>query len=432
MERVAGPRRARPGPRGPRRAFKERMSLRTSHISTRRARLLFCIAAAMGAVVLPRVAAAALRFDSDSVQVPIDLRGNLIYLRGRIGDSDSLWIVLDSGSSSSAMNESRALALGLRITGTSHAEGSGGSAVGGTIPSATVRLPGLTLESEPIGTLPLDSLGARSGRPMDVILGYPLLSRCVARIDYTARTLTLYRSDRFRYAGGGAALPLTFYNHLPYVTARVTVPGQEPVEGRFVIDTGSSQAVILAAPFVREHRVLEAVAHTIQGRGHGVGGDSQSQVARMQRLELGGFRLEQPIAMLRTSTAGRIAADGAIGNLGGEILQRFTVTFDYPRRRMILEPNPRLGEPFESDMSGLGLRVRPHAFQVEWVQPGSPAAEAGIQPEDMIESVDGKSADELGMPALRELFRHAAETHRLIIRRRDQRTEVALTTRRMI
>ena len=99
---------------------------------------------------------------------------------------------------------------------------------------------------------------------------------------------------------------------------------------------------------------------------------------------------------------------------------------------MILEPNARLGEPFEADMSGLGLRMRSHAFQVEWIQPGSPAAEAGIQPDDMIESVDGKPADELGMPAVRELFRRAAETHQLVIRRGDQRTEVSLTTRRMI
>ncbi|HLB78393.1 MAG TPA: PDZ domain-containing protein [Candidatus Dormibacteraeota bacterium] len=86
---------------------------------------------------------------------------------------------------------------------------------------------------------------------------------------------------------------------------------------------------------------------------------------------------------------------------------------------MTLEPNARLGEPFEADMSGLGLRMGLRGFQVEWIQPGSPAAEAGIQPDDMI--VDGKPADELGMPAVRELFQRAAETHQLVIRRGDQR-----------
>jgi len=163
-----------------------------------------------------------------------------------------------------------------------------------------------------------------------VILGYPLLGRCAVRIDYATRTLTLYRGDRFRDAGRSTVLPLTFRNGLPYVTARITLPGQQPVEGQFVIDSGSGQAVTLAAPFVRERRVLETVAHTIQGRGHGVGGESQSQVARLERLELGGFRLEQPIAALRTSSVGRIAAEGAIGNLGGEILHRFTVSRGVP------------------------------------------------------------------------------------------------------
>lgn len=211
--------------------------------STRRALFLSCLAATtVGLIALPRSAASSLRFEADSVRVPIDVRGNLIYLRGKLDNSDSLWIVLDSGSSSTAMNDSRARALGLRVTGTSHAEGSGGSAVGGTIRSATVRLPGLTLDSEPIGTLPLDSLGSRSGRPMDVILGYLLLSRCAVRIDYATRTLTLYRADRFKYSGGGTVLPLTFRKRLPYVTARVTLPGQRPIEGQFLIDTGSGQA----------------------------------------------------------------------------------------------------------------------------------------------------------------------------------------------
>src|SRR5436190_15523384 len=110
-----------------------------------------------------------------------------------------------------------------------------------------------------------------------------------------------------------------------YVSTRRALR-QQPVEGQFVIDSGSGQAVTLAAPFVRERRVLETVAHTIQGRGHGVGGESQWQVARLERLELGGFRLGQPIAALRTSSVGHIAAEGAIGNLGGEILHRFTVS----------------------------------------------------------------------------------------------------------
>ena len=36
---------------------------------------------------------------SGGASMPFDLRGNHIYLRGRIGDSDSLWIVLDTGAS---------------------------------------------------------------------------------------------------------------------------------------------------------------------------------------------------------------------------------------------------------------------------------------------------------------------------------------------
>ena len=42
-------------------------------------------------------------------------------------------------------------------------------------------------------------------------------------------------------------------------------------------------------------------------------------------------------------------------NLGGTVLRRFKVIVDYPRQRVILEPNARLHDPFPADASGLVL-----------------------------------------------------------------------------
>jgi len=369
------------------------------------------------------------------VRIPIDLRGNHIYFRGRVDDSDSLWMVLDSGASSNCIDEGVARALGLSTTPLEHARGAGGRVEAGLVRDATVRLPGATLAGVPITTLPLEPFKRQTGRPMEAILGHPLMERCVVRIDYLGRTLELLPAKGFEYKGNGIVLPLTFEHRLPYVTARLTLPGREPFDGRFVIDLGSSQALILSPTFVKQEKVLDAIPKTIEARGRGVGGQVPSRLGRVARLEIGGIGFDRPITALPVSEENRVSAQGTTGNIGGEFLRRFTVTFDYPRKRMILEPNARLGDPFEADMSGIGPRMGPDGsgtLEVEWIQPVSPAAEAGVRANDLIEQIDGRPALEVGVPGLREMFRREGATHRLQIRRGDERLEVALTTRRMI
>lgn len=372
---------------------------------------------------------------SGPVRIPFDLRGNHIYLRGRVNDSDSLWFILDSGAAANVIDAEVAKALGLEIAARMPARGAGGVVEAGRIPHARVRLPGATLAGSPIVAMPLDAFKRQTGRPMEAILGYPLFSRCVVRIDYAARVIELFPAASFDYAGKGVVLPLTFENRHPHVTARVTLPGRDPIEGRFVIDLGSSQALILAPWLIREQRAHEAITKTIEARGRGVGGAVPARMGRAERLELGGFRFEQPLTILPAAGSTPLNAPGLFGNIGGDIMRRFTVIFDYARQRMILEPNAKLAEPFEGDMSGLGSRMGPDgsgALEVEWIQPDSPAAEAGVRPVDLIESIDGRPALEIGVPGLKDMFRRAGETHRLGIRRGEERIEIALTTRRLI
>ena len=373
--------------------------------------------------------------ESGPARMPFDLMANHIYLRGRVNDSDSLWVVLDSGAGGNVIDAAVGKAIGLVVTSTGRGRGAGGEVETGTVPSVSVKLPGVTLDGAPITTMPLDSFRRRSGRPMDVIVGAPLIQRCVLRVDYAAQVLEFLPAETFDYKGKGAIVPVTFRFGHPYITARITLAGQKPIEGQFVVDLGSSQAVILTPTFAEKNHALETLGHTIEGRGLGVGGQVTSRIGRIASVEVGGVTFPQPITALPVSSQTFVGVPDAIGNIGGEIMRRFTVTLDYSRQRMILEPNAQVGEPFEADMSGLGLHMGPdgsNALEVEWIQPESPAAEAGIQPNDLIEKVDGKAALEVGMRGMREISRRSGERHVLSIRRGDRTLEIALTTRRMI
>jgi hypothetical protein len=392
-----------------------------------------------GALVVHTAPAAsdqvALKLESVPARIPFDRRGNHIYMRGRVNDSDSLWIVLDSGASGNVIDAGVAKRLGLEPRSMGHGRGAGGTVEAGHIESVTLRLPGATLDGASILTMPLEPFRRQTGRPMEAIVGAPLFDRSVLRVDYAARVIEILPAGSFEYKGTGAILPLSFHHRLPYVEATVELPGRKPVKGRFVIDLGSSQALILTPQFVEEHKALETMSRTVEGRGRGVGGVVPSRIGRAVRLELGGFTFDQPLTAMPVSKDNRVAAEQAIGNIGGEILRRFTVTFDYPRKRMILEPNGDLDEPFEADKSGLNTRMGPdgsNALEVDWVQADSPAAEAGLRPSDLIERVDGKPALEVGVPGLREMMRRDGEAHKLLIRRGGERIEVGFTTRRLI
>ena len=367
--------------------------------------------------------------------IPIRVENNHIMVRGTMQGRDSVTVILDSGASVDLMLAARAQALGLAPQGQHNARGAGGLAASSTVTGVDLSLPSLSLARHTFGMLPLDQLGPQSGRPIDAIIGYPLFSRNVVEIDYENRRMTVYEGEGWEYHGRGAILPLSFEDDLPYVHARVKLPGHAPVDGRFVLDTGSSGNLTLSPDWVAKQRALAAVGRTIEIVGRGVGGESRNPIGRVERLELGGFAMERPLAVFRGAGAGEISAPGTAGNIGGGILRRFKVIFDYPRDRLILEPNERLGEPFEYDMSGLGLRAVPPEYrkvQVGLVLPNSPAADLGIAPGDEIETLDGRPPGELGLDAIRKMFRREGTSVQLRVRHGDDRRTVTLVTRRMI
>ena len=370
--------------------------------------------------------------------IPFDPSSRQISLRARVNGHDDVRLTLDTGSVGSVLDARLAATLGLAAVGLQRSLGAGGEQEGSTVRGVNVELRGFQLLDQTMDTLALDSLSTQAGRRMDGIIGNQIFDRCVVQIDYTQRCVSLFDPAGYQYAGRGTIVPIELVESHPYVTASVALPGGKTITGRFVIDTGASSSLILGPEAIGREGVQAALGTTVSVQGHGVGGGADVQMARVERLDLGGFSLTRPIAVLKPAGAGRVSAPGTLGNIGGGILSRFNVIFDYGNRRMILEPGPDIAQPFESDMTGLGIVSMPPDYaadrtvRVARVQPGSPALDAGVQSGDEIESVNGAPAGEIGVPALRERFRREGQEIRLGLRRGAERLAVTLRTRRMI
>lgn len=367
-------------------------------------------------------------------QIPIELNGNEIFLRLRLNDSELLWFGLDTGAGATIVNTTAAAALGLKLEG-SHQQtrGAGGSVPSSIVHGARLDIGGARLDGLNVTAISLTTIENAMGHRMDGILGYEFFRRFVVEIDYENLLLNLYEPAGFEYRGRGEGLPLTFVNNHAYVRAKVAMPGREPVEGKFVLDTGSNFPLILLDSFVKEHGFAESLTKTLKVMGRGVGGEVAMPVGRTGRLLLGSYSLEQPVTSFPQT--GWFAQEGTAGNIGGAILRHFKVTFDYSRSRLFVEPNGRFTEPFEFDMSGLQFITDGPPFKtvtVLRVLLDSPAAEAGLRQGDEIVSIGGRPVAELKLATLREMLRQPDRRYALQVRRGAETVSVELSTRRMI
>ncbi len=368
-----------------------------------------------------------------SLRIPIEEDDGYIFLQLRINDSGPLWFGLDTGATHSLIDRRWAESSGLKSESNRQIAGAGGVEDAAIFQNVSIKLPGVELSNQMLWGLSLEPLASANGRPMVGILGYELFKYFVVDIDYSANLMNLYEPGGYEYRGAGEIIPLSVqHDGEIYVRATVQAPGGDPVDGEFVIDTGGNRTLLLAKDFVDQYRLMQNVEKTLMVRGGGVGGEVQLAMGRLKSLRLGQFQIASPVAGF--IKVGQITDTGKAGNIGGGFLRRFRVIFDYARKRMILEPNARLAEADEFDMSGAAVMSEGPdytAIKVVRVRPDSPAAQAGLEAQDVILAVDGQPPKTLSLNRLKTLFRVERE-YTLKVKRKEDILEVRLKLRRLI
>jgi hypothetical protein len=249
--------------------------------------------------------------------------------------------------------------------------------------------------------------------------------------------MQLYDRATFKYEGLGTTVPFTLMNN-NFIRVKTTIGLADgaSVDGDMVVDVGSSLALALAKPFVENNNLRNRVGPTVhRPSGRGAGGTSFADIGRVASLTIGGITIDRPVTYLYGDSAGVFSSSGnGDGNIGGEILRRFTVYFDYSARRMILEPHDGTSEPFEADMSGLQLTVNRDSsgFTVDFVLAKSPAGELGMKRGDHIVEIDGQPATAAMLEELRKRFRRDGEHIRFTVKRGMTPVVFELVTRRLV
>ncbi len=343
----------------------------------------------------------------DSVTVPFRLINNHIYVEASIDGAKPVPFVFDTGAID-VIEAEHAKRMGLKSEGELPGAGFGDAVASfGFVKAKSVSLGGLTLPNPVFGSMAMGAFGAVEGTDSTGLLGYEFARRAVLTVDYAARTLTFTKQAQFHPPAGATAIPFTFQNHTPMVEASV-----DGISGEFEVDTGARSSLTLMHPFVEANKLVEKYHATrLATVGYGVGGPSRALLGRAGSLKIGPVELKAPVAELVTDTRGAGASTHVAGNIGGDLLKRFTVTLDYAHQQLWLVPNALAGQPDLFDRSGLWLqRNADGSLAIGDVSQNSAASAAGLTTDDTVTAVDGKPTSGLDLSDLRERLKGAPGT----------------------
>jgi hypothetical protein len=367
--------------------------------------------------------------------MPFELVGNgYIFLPTRLNNAKPLWFSLDTGAGT-IIDAQQARASGLKLKNNAMGSIAESHFAMSMAEGVTINLSGLNLPDLTIPSYSLKSFEPAIGHYWDGVLGYEIFQRYVVEIDYAAKLIRFFDPATFHYGGGGEIVPITMENNFPYVLARVALPGHHILEGRFLIDTGADSALTFYTPFLEKNSLRGKIKNSIDESGANPTSKSSLAIGRAQSIQLGKFVLSNPLAEFSQDTKGLLSDPKYAGLIGGGLLQRFKVIFDYSRRRLILEANNNFNDRFEYDMSGLRLRAQGDTFKifrVSRILPHSPAADAGLRKGDLITAINGRSSVALTLDQLKHLFRQEGREYLLTLKRGEQTRQVKIKLRRMV
>jgi hypothetical protein len=360
--------------------------------------------------------------------VPFHLWDNHIYADVSVNGSKPMNFIFDTGGHSIVTPET-AKALRIGAKGNVTSGGAGDQLVtSGITTLKSIRVGKAEITDQTASVLEMSPPGTDANE--QGMVGYEFFARFITRFDYGHHTITFIDKKYFDPKTAGTPVPMRLYHQFPEILG-----SYNGIAGRFGIDTGSREPLSLNVGWAAKN------IHTPDGAvvaqtGWGVGGPSYSTVFRSTGdLTLGPVTIGHPLTMISTDKGGAGAAEAFPNNVGGGVLKRFVVTFDYDHSIMYLKPVAGPVADLDTfDKSGMWINGAPGGVQIMNVTKGGPAEAAGLQKGDIITAVNGKPASGFVLSDLRKSWRTApaGTALKLTVKHGTETKAVTVTLRDLI
>ncbi|PWA08466.1 PDZ domain-containing protein [Flavobacterium laiguense] len=210
------------------------------------------------------------------------------------------------------------------------------------------------------------NLSSQIGIPVNGIIGYQFFKDHLVSINYAKKKLMVSKNNdaninKIRKTYN--EIPITIEKNKPYLSANVFID-EKNVFVKLLIDNGNSDSVWLFQNLSDDINVPSRNFDDFLGKGFS--GDIGGKRARIKGFSFDKYSFPLPIVAFPDSSSIKSVrmVDNRLGSVGGGILKRFSVVFDYKNAKLYLRKNSDFNEPFTYNKSG--LEIQHHGLQ--WVQ----------------------------------------------------------------
>jgi hypothetical protein len=316
------------------------------------------------------------------------------------------------------------------------------------------------------------------GIPVNGILGYHFFKNHLVEINYSKKKIYVYAKGNNkkrkllnkRFDKDSISIEL----NKPYVFKNITSKGKTKFS-KLLIDTGNSVAVWVFNNEKVKIPLPDIYLEDFLGRGFN--GDVNGKRARIEKIEFGNHEFKEPLTNFPDSISTQSVnfVDHRVGSIGGEILSRFTLFFDYPNNTIYTRPNKTIDDPFNFNMSGIevehaglqwinevinvqstGIKVYTESnaqygskdntkqntkvqlklipiFNISNVRKNSEAEKAGLKKGDRIISINNKNAERFTIQKIHEILKsEEGKTIQMIINRNNVKMKIKFQLKKII
>lgn len=304
------------------------------------------------------------------------------------------------------------------------------------------------------------NLSSHVGIPVNGIIGYQFFKNNLVEINYERKRIIVYRDikkNKSKIEKKFDKVAITIEKLKPYFISKVTIDSVE-FPAKLLIDIGNSDALWL---FENRSSAIKIPAKNFEDYlGKGFSGDVEGRRAKISKFMMSKFEFHNPIVAFPDSNSVRNVkmVPGRVGSVGGEILRRFSVIFDYTDGFLYLKKNKEYFSPFNYNKSGVEIQhhglqwvketvllqtvpsvtvddpfksnksdfkykfnLKP-IYEIANVRKNSPAANSGLQKGDVIVSINKNLAYKYSLQEINSLFK--SEDEKWIVLEIDRKGQI--------
>ena len=210
------------------------------------------------------------------------------------------------------------------------------------------------------------NLSSHIGIPVNGIVGYQFFRNNLVEINYRKKKITVFKDtpiNRKKIEKKFDAMAITVEKFKPYIQGTVTLEDHS-IPVKLLVDIGNSDAVWLFQDRSKFIKIPEKSFDDYLGKGFS--GDVIGKRGKIEKIAMSNFEFNYPIAAFPDSSSIRnvTMVPDRMGSVGGEIMKRFDLVFDYQNEQLFLKKNSNYSQPFSYNKSGVEIQHN----GLQWVQ----------------------------------------------------------------